>query len=156
METRIRGLLETQRNLEKVAADLDGEPMVRAMRDATLLIAADAKRNAPVDTGRLKSIIHPEIRRERVLQGVVGSVVKYAPYVETGTRPHMPPPAALQTWARRTARAPGRWPWPSGRGARRGTATCSARWTPTASAFSGCSMRRWGGWSGEVRAGGGD
>lgn len=101
METRIRGLLQTQRNLEKVAADLDGEPMVRAMRDATLLIAADAKRNAPVDTGRLKASIHPEIRRERVLQGVVGSVVKYAPYVETGTRPHMPPPAALQTWARR-------------------------------------------------------
>lgn len=101
METRIRGLLETQRNLEKVAADLDGEPMVRVMRDATLIIAADAKRNVPVDTGRLKSSIHPEIRRDRVLQGVVGSVVKYAPYVETGTRPHMPPPAALQTWARR-------------------------------------------------------
>jgi phage gpG-like protein len=35
------------------------------------------------------------------VRGIVGSAVEYAPFVEFGTRPHWPPIAALETWARR-------------------------------------------------------
>ena len=38
--------------------------------------------------------------RQQVI-GVVGSNVLYAPYVETGTKPHWPPISAVETWARR-------------------------------------------------------
>ena len=72
------------------------------MRDASLMVQADAKRFAPVDTGRLRSSINSEVRREgHETVGAVGSNVKYAVFVEKGTRPHWPPPGALATWARR-------------------------------------------------------
>lgn len=98
----INGLLEAQQKLEQVAADLYGAPMLDAMRQSAMLVTNDAKVFAPVDTGRLRSSITPEVRSEgRSVLGVVGSNVHYAPYQETGTRPHWPPIGALETWARR-------------------------------------------------------
>jgi hypothetical protein len=41
-------------------ADLHGEPMLQGMRNATLLVTRDAKRFAPVDTGRLRASITPD------------------------------------------------------------------------------------------------
>lgn len=102
ISAEIKGLKETQRNLEQAVRDLHGTPILNAMRDATLLITRDAKKNAPVDTGRLRASITPEVTTTgETVQGVVGSNVKYAPYVELGTRPHWPPIAALEVWARR-------------------------------------------------------
>ena len=76
--------------------------MINAMRDSTLYVTRDAKKNAPVDTGRLRASITPEVSTAgETVQGVVGSNVMYAPYVELGTRPHWPPRAALEVWARR-------------------------------------------------------
>jgi hypothetical protein len=76
--------------------------MIEAMRDSTLLVVRDARKNAPVDTGRLRASIVPEVRRrERTIEGIVGSNVVYAPYMELGTRPHWPPMDALEVWARR-------------------------------------------------------
>ena len=102
LRTEIHGLKEAQAKMEQVVKDLNGAPYLNAMRDATLLVTRDAKINAPVDTGRLRASITPEVKqRWRRVEGVVGSNVKYAPYVELGTRPHWPPPGALATWARR-------------------------------------------------------
>lgn len=98
----IRGLRELQRKSERIVRELHGDEMLSGMRRATLLVQTDAKKLAPVDTGRLRASITPDVRVEgRQVIGVVGSNVLYAPYMETGTRPHWPPQAALETWARR-------------------------------------------------------
>jgi HK97 gp10 family phage protein len=102
VKLEVKGMKELQKKSEQVVRDLRGEPMLQAMRDATLLVTRGAKINAPVDTGRLRVSITPEVRSEgENLIGVVGSNVVYAPYQELGTRPHFPPIAALQVWARR-------------------------------------------------------
>lgn len=102
LRQEIRGLRELQIEAERIVRELHGDEMLNGMRRATLIVQTDAKRLAPVDTGRLRSSITPDVRVEgkRVI-GVVGSNVLYAPYLETGTRPHWPPEAALETWARR-------------------------------------------------------
>ena len=63
------------------------------------LVEGDAKRLCPVDTGRLRSSIHT--RKEDWNKVIVGTDVEYAPYVEYGTPPHMPPVEALKRWASR-------------------------------------------------------
>lgn len=99
----IEGLEEVQRKFDGIPRELRGPAMESAMRKATMIVAADAKRNAPVDTGRLRASITPEVRNTwgSTVEGIVGSNVKYAPFMELGTRPHFPPIAALETWARR-------------------------------------------------------
>ena len=54
----------------------------------------------PVDTGRLRSSMAVALQDDG-LTAIVGTNVRYAPYVELGTRPHWPPLAALQPWAQR-------------------------------------------------------
>lgn len=98
----IKGLKELQRKTEQMIADLHGTPMLNAMRDSTLLVQRKARQNSPVDTGRLRASILPEIRASQTeVLGVVGSNVLYAPYMELGTPPHWPPIGALEVWARR-------------------------------------------------------
>jgi HK97 gp10 family phage protein len=98
----VRGLKKTQKRMEETARDLTGKPMMNAMRQATLIVQRDAKKFAPVDTGRLRASITPDVRvMTNTVEGVVGSNVKYAPYMELGTRPHWPPISALEVWARR-------------------------------------------------------
>ena len=83
----IAGLKETQAKMEQVVRDVGGTPMRDAMRTATLLVVRDAKLNAPVDTGRLRASITPEVRAmTKTVQGIVGSNVVYAPFQELGTR----------------------------------------------------------------------
>ena len=102
IDVEVKGLIETQRKMTQMARDVHGTPIVNAMRDATLIVQRSARQNAPVDTGRLRASITPEIRATPVeVVGVVGSNVVYAPFVEMGTRPHFPPTAALETWAAR-------------------------------------------------------
>lgn len=109
-----RGLMEARAEVDRVVRDLHGEPFRQAMRQATLIVEAGAKRYAPVDTGRLRASITSEVRLENnAVLGVVGSNVVYAPYMELGTgtyvgRPrYFPPPAALETWAKRHGFASG-------------------------------------------------
>ena len=102
IDAEVIGLKETQAEMERIAAELHGAPVVQAIRDSTLLVQRDAKIAAPVDTGRLRASIMPEIRTPgNDVEGVVGSNVFYAPFMEYGTRPHWPPQSALETWARR-------------------------------------------------------
>lgn len=102
IDITITGLDETRRKVEQVATDLHGRPMLDGMRQATLLVERDAKRAAPVDTGRLRASIASQVRVEGTsVTGVVGSNVVYAAAVELGSRPHFPPPGALSAWASR-------------------------------------------------------
>lgn len=61
-----------------------------AAEDIALRIEADAKRKAPVESGRLRGSIASEAERvsEEVVRAVIGSNVEYAPFVEMGTDPH--------------------------------------------------------------------
>lgn len=102
IRVEIRGLKELQRKATQVITDIHGEPIVNAIRDSTLLVLRGAKKNAPVDTGRLRASLTPEVRSVGAdVIGIVGTNVVYAPYMELGTRPHWPPPGALAVWARR-------------------------------------------------------
>lgn len=102
IDIEIKGIIEARKKMEQVVADLHGAPMLNAMRDATLMVQRDAKKNAPVDTGRLRASITPEIRMDgNDVVGVVGSNVAYSPFQELGTRAHWAPPGALDTWAKR-------------------------------------------------------
>lgn len=118
LSIRIEGLEE----LEALFAGSERivhEELDRAMQRSTQRVRADVQRGTPVDTGRLRSSITQEIQgRGAELRGVVGTNVKYAPFVEYGTRPHWPPVSALEVWARRH----GTTAWAVARGiARRGT-----------------------------------
>ena len=98
----IKGLKETQREMERIVRDLRGEPYLNAMRRATLLVQRSAMKKVPVDTSRLKNSITPEVRAQgNLVTGVVGSNVKYAAFVELGTKAHFVPQQYIGTWARR-------------------------------------------------------
>jgi len=111
IDIEVRGLEETQAKMEQMVQDMRGSPMLNAMRDATILVEGDAKRNLKawqgpgtggVDTGRLRASIMPEIRRHtEELLGVVGSNVEYAAYQELGTRPHFVSAEHIGLWAER-------------------------------------------------------
>ena len=100
MAIEIKQLKDVQAAMEQAVRDLHGEPMLQAMRRATLLVERQAKMNAPVNTGRLRASITPEVRTAagNTVEGVVGSNVVYAPFMEYGTRPHYPPLAPLIRW----------------------------------------------------------
>ena len=75
---------------------------VRAMTRSLLLVEADARRNVRQDTrGLMNSITHRQRTAGDTLVGEVGPSVRYGAYVERGTRPHWPPRAPLEGWARR-------------------------------------------------------
>jgi hypothetical protein len=72
------------------------------MSASLLLVEGDARRNVRHDTRRLmNSLTHQMAGRGTSLVGRVGPSVNYGLYVERGSRPHWPPRAALEGWARR-------------------------------------------------------
>lgn len=82
----VTGLKEAQAKLHQISTEMHGRPMVQAMEQATLLVTRSAKILSPVDTGRLRASITPEVRpQDNNIIGVVGSNVEYAPYQELGT-----------------------------------------------------------------------
>ena len=93
---RIDGLDNLQRKLVGARADA---PVKRFLDRGAIYIQGEARRNAAVDTGRLRNSIgteSPSMRTRRI-----GPNVEYGEYVEFGTRPHWPPPGALGGWAQR-------------------------------------------------------
>jgi len=102
IDLEIQGLKETQADMERIVRDMRGEPFLNGMRVATLLVQRSAKIKAPVDTGRLRASITPEVRWQgNKAVGVVGSNVTYAPFVELGTKPHFVPAKYIGVWASR-------------------------------------------------------
>lgn len=110
--TEVRGLNEARQSMENIAEGLTGREMVQGMYQALNILGADAKRFSPVDTGRLRASITGTVSSAgfpvKRLQGIVGTNIEYAPYMEFGTgifagnaRVKMPPIEALEGWARR-------------------------------------------------------
>jgi hypothetical protein len=92
---RLAGAL--QRSPAVVAA-AQGQAMTRSL----LLIETDARRNVKQDTRQLMNSITGRQRTQPSgLVGEVGPSVRYGLYVERGSRPHWPPRAPLEGWARR-------------------------------------------------------
>jgi HK97 gp10 family phage protein len=99
LRAEIKGLEELQKKQEKIVRSLRGAPFLQAMRDAVLIVYRAAKLNTPVDTGRLRASIIPEVRTiGRVITGIIGTNVVYAAHVEkpgpvrrSGRRPYMKP-----------------------------------------------------------------
>lgn len=100
MRVVVEGVDEAIQNLRRIDQDLSNmrEPMQRA----TLLVSGSARKNAPVDRGLTRASITPSVSSSgNETTGIVGSNLKSALFMELGTRPHWPPLAALETWARR-------------------------------------------------------
>lgn len=101
-DIEVRGLDEARKKVDQVIRDLRGPAFLNGMRKATAIVSADAKRLSPVDSGRLRASIMPEVRQEgRTTLGVVGTNVKYAAAVELGSKAHWAPAAPLRLWAKR-------------------------------------------------------
>ena len=96
IEIRVPGADELARKLSN--PDAVRIPMANFLKKSGYVVEAEAKRIAPVDTGRLRASIATKVSD---VEAVVSPRVDYAPYVEFGTRPHFPPLSALQPWARR-------------------------------------------------------
>ena len=105
VEVQLKGLKETQKAFDEIVQGLQGKKLTSAIGKAAMLVVRSARKNAPVDTGRLRASIVPEIRvRDKLIMGIVGSNVKYAPYQEMGTSAFTPPMSALMRWAMRKER----------------------------------------------------
>jgi HK97 gp10 family phage protein len=76
-------------------------------------LADQARRNTPVDRGILRGAIATELLRGPdagiLFRGrvFVGAQAPYGIFVEEGTRPHFPPVAPLEAWAKRKFGRPG-------------------------------------------------
>lgn len=102
VKVEVRGLKETQKKMMQVVQDLTGNPMLGAMAKATMVVQRSAMKDAPKDRGTLRASIQPEVAtRANVVQGIVGSNLKYAPAQELGTRAFTPPWTAIFQWAKR-------------------------------------------------------
>jgi hypothetical protein len=78
------------------------QEQVRAMTRSLLLVEGDARRGVRQDSRQLmNSITHRQRMAGETLVGEVGPSMRYGLYVEKGTRPHWPPRAPLEGWARR-------------------------------------------------------
>lgn len=83
---------------------------MKRMEQAALLLEGAARMKAPVNTGQLRASITHDVREVGGdIQGLVGSNVVHAPYMEFGTgtvtdgtggtgKAHFPPAAALARW----------------------------------------------------------
>ncbi len=96
----VKNLREVQRQTEKLVRGLQGPHIWMGMSRATLLVQGEAKRLAPVNTGRLRASILPSVERSHLtLRGVVGTPVSYAAAVEFGRKAgKMPPVEAIERW----------------------------------------------------------
>lgn len=112
VRAEVKGINEARQTFENVANAISGREMVQTMYQALNILGNDAKRFAPVDTGRLRSSIKADVSQTsfpfRGVSGVVGTNVAHGLFMEEGTGTpaghapvKMPPIEALQGWARR-------------------------------------------------------
>lgn len=84
---KVEGLEELQAALAKFPKQWQ-QMANQALKPGLVLLESEAKKEAPVDTGRLRASIGSEILRASgsEIVGKVGSSVEYASYQEYGTR----------------------------------------------------------------------
>lgn len=105
MSKSVRGFDRLDRKLAQFSSGLSEDVVLQALKSGAQIIADEAKRLAPVDTGLLRDSIEVSDKRDHllyarqgdkgslsVLVGPVGSTddgpVRYARFVEFGTRRH--------------------------------------------------------------------
>jgi len=96
MGVEIKGLKELQAKFAKLDEDLQTEVDAELTASA-VNITSNAKRMAPIDTGRLRGSIVPDTNT-KFFKKVTANVF-YAPYVEFGTGTKVQVPAGLETYA---------------------------------------------------------
>ena len=86
-----------EQGIKKYRKELKKE-FKKAITDTVLYIEAEAKKRCPVDTGRLRASITPEVKS--AIEGQVGTNTEYALDVEYGTKPHKirPIKAKILAW----------------------------------------------------------
>ena len=77
---KLEGIERVQKHLDNI--NLDDKKLNRILSQACLIVENQARRDAPVDNGVLRNSIRSEVEGK---QGVVGTNIEYAPYVEFGT-----------------------------------------------------------------------
>jgi len=99
IETKIMGVDEVRAKLDE--RSLIGKPLAKMLWKAALYLEGLVKKETPVDTGVLRSSIRAKIDPSPAmpLWAKTYTMVKYASFVEKGTKPHWPPPGALARWA---------------------------------------------------------
>lgn len=84
LRVSIEGDAELKRVLESTGHRLT-EAITNAVAEVAIDVEREAKRNTPVDTGRLRSSLGVEVVDALGLQRDVATNVEYAPFVEFGT-----------------------------------------------------------------------
>jgi len=83
--TKIIGDEEVMRKI-KILAEKNVKALKGVMNKSVLVVERRAKKEVPVLTGRLRSSITNEVKKEGAgYVGIVGTNVVYAPFVEFGT-----------------------------------------------------------------------
>lgn len=107
----VTGVTETQAYFGRVLRDLNGPEMEKGMKRAAGIVEGAAKKNlvayrspavGGVDTGVTRASVTSSVKSySNGFIGVVGSPRISAAVMETGSKPHWPPLAALEGWAKR-------------------------------------------------------
>jgi len=86
VQTKVTGDKEVMRKLQILSEKCDGK-VEDIIRNTTIKVEGEAKKDCPVLTGRLRSsITHKLINKRKEHTGQVGTNVIYAPFVEFGTQ----------------------------------------------------------------------
>jgi len=95
MSIKVKGIKQAVEALDDYK-DTKTKQLEKATQRATVDVDRKAKKNVPVDTGRLKTSIH---RTTNKLNGTVFTNVEYAPYIEFGTGSMVDVPKGLESYA---------------------------------------------------------
>lgn len=84
------------------APDVIEKEIRQFLTNGVIMIEREVKIGTPVNSGQTRSSVGHEVRGVGLeQQGVVGSPLKHIPFVELNTKPHWPPFAAIEFWAKR-------------------------------------------------------
>lgn len=96
---KVTGIEQVKANVAKYKAEKE-KAIKNIVAESALIIQNNARKRAPVDTGRLRSSINSNFLDDGYVAEIAAQVF-YASFVEWGTSPHFPPPNTLAGWARR-------------------------------------------------------
>jgi hypothetical protein len=98
----IEGMDALEAGLRQTAEGLGGPEMFGWATDTGATLLRGAKQKATVDTGQMRAGFDMAVtQQEGLTQTVIGGKMKHTVWQEEGTKPHWPPPGALEVWAKR-------------------------------------------------------
>lgn len=100
MKAEIEGLKEWEAWIDTLPDGVEQEAM-KLVEKTAYKIEADAKRNTPVDTGRLRASIDTDLEPKKI-QAEVGTDVEYSDIVELGSSKQRPQPYLFPAFDKNT------------------------------------------------------